>query len=47
MDIDDKHSMNIQKYDNTDFFYQRALIHSINLSVGILITTIMIFRIKK
>ena len=47
MDIENKHKMNMEKYDNTDYFYQRALLNSINLSVGILITAIMIFRMKK
>jgi hypothetical protein len=47
MNIDDKHNMNMQKNDNTNFFYQRTILNSLNLSVGILITAVMIFRMKK
>jgi len=47
MNIDDKHNMNMQKNDNTNLFYQRTILNSLNLSVGILITAVMIFRMKK
>jgi hypothetical protein len=47
MNTDDKHNMNMQKNDNTNFFYQRTILNSLNLTVGILITAVMIFRMKK
>ena len=47
MNIDDKHNMNMQNNDNTHFFYQRTVLNSLNLTVGILITAVMIFRMKK
>ncbi len=47
IDIYDKHNMNMQKNDNTNYLYQRAILNSLNLSVGILITAVMIFRMKK
>ena len=47
MNIDDKHNMNMQKNDNTSYLYQREILNSLNLSVGILITAVMIFRMQK
>ena len=47
MNIDDKHNMNMQKNNNMNYLYQRAILNSLNLSVGILITAVMIFRMKK
>ena len=32
MNIDDKHDMNMQKNDNTNFFYQRTILNSLNLT---------------
>jgi len=45
--IVDYHNMYVQKNDNIYYRYQRAIINSLNLSVGILITAVMIFRMKK
>jgi len=45
--IVDYHNMYVQKNDNIYYSYQRAIINSLNLSVGILITAVMIFRMKK
>ena len=41
-----KRNTNNTHLDNTQFFHQRALLQSVNLSVGILITAIMIFKMK-
>jgi len=41
-----KRSKNNQQLNDTQYFHQRALLQSVNLSVGILITAIMIFRMK-
>ena len=41
------HNMYVQKNDNIYYLYQRAMLNSLNLSVGILITAVMIFRMKK
>lgn len=41
-----KRGKNNQQLDDTYYFHQRALLQSVNLSVGILITAIMIFRMK-
>jgi len=46
-EVIEKHNEALQKNYDIDYFYQRALLDSFNLSVGILITTIMIFRINK
>ncbi len=46
-EVIEKHNEALQKNHDIDYFYQRALLDSFNLSVGILITTIMIFRINK
>jgi len=44
--IIEKHKEDMEHNDNTNFFYQRALLDSFNLSIGILITAIVIFRMK-
>ena len=41
-----KHNMDVSNYDSVNYFYQRALLDSFNLSIGILITAIMIFKQK-
>jgi|TARA_B110000467_G_C18177954_1_gene398910 hypothetical protein len=46
-EVIEQHNEALQKNNDIDYFYQRALLDSFNLSVGILITTIMIFRITK
>ena len=51
-DIDAKkqaanHNANLNHLENTRYFYQRSLLNAVNLSAGILIATIMIFRLKK
>ena len=40
------HKTSMVRLEHTSYFYQRALLDAINLSAGILITGIMIFRIK-
>ena len=37
---------NNTRLNDTRYFHQRALLQSLNLSVGILITAIMIFKLK-
>ena len=41
-----QHNTNMNHFENTYYFYQRALLEAMNLSVGILVTAIMIFRMK-
>jgi|SaaInlV_150m_DNA_3_1039698.scaffolds.fasta_scaffold156171_1 hypothetical protein len=41
------HNRNMKHIDNTHFFYKRAALDAFNLSAGILITVIMIFRLQK
>ena len=50
-DIDAKnqvenHGANMKHLENTEYFYSRSLLAAVNLSAGILITAIMIFRLK-
>lgn len=50
-DIDAKkqavnHDANMKQLENTEYFYNRSLLTAVNLSAGILITAIMIFRLK-
>jgi hypothetical protein len=40
------HDANMKKLENTEYFYSRSLLAAVNLSAGILITAIMIFRLK-
>jgi hypothetical protein len=46
-EVIETHNEALQKNNDIDYFYQRALLDSFNLSIGILITTIMIFRMNK
>lgn len=41
-----KRNTNNTRLNDTRYFHQRALLQSVNLSVGILITAIMIFKLK-
>ena len=41
-----KHNTDVGNYNYVDYFYQRALLDSFNLSIGILITAIFIFKQK-
>jgi len=41
-----KHDANLNHLENTRYFYQRSLLDAVNLSAGILIAAIMIFRLK-
>ena len=41
-----KHNRDVSNYNYVDYFYQRALLDSFNLSIGILITAIFIFKQK-
>ena len=41
-----KHDANLNHLENTRYFYQRALLDAVNLSAGILIAAIMIFKLK-
>jgi hypothetical protein len=50
-DIDATNQMNnhgakMKHLENTEYFYSRSLLAAVNLSAGILITAIMIFRMK-
>ena len=50
-DIDAKnqaenHGAKMKHLENTENFYSRSLLAAVNLSAGILITAIMIFRLK-
>jgi hypothetical protein len=40
------YNRNTTQYENTQYFYKRAVLDAFNLSAGILITGIMIFRLK-
>jgi hypothetical protein len=40
------HGTNMKHLENTEYFYSRSLLAAVNLSAGILITAIMIFRLK-
>ena len=42
-----KHGVNMKHLENTEYFYSRSLLAAVNLSAGILITAIIIFRMKK
>jgi hypothetical protein len=41
-----KHGVNMKNLEYTEYFYSRSLLAAVNLSAGILITAIMIFRLK-
>jgi hypothetical protein len=41
------YNRNIKHIDNTQYFFKRAALDAFNLSAGILITVIMIFRLQK
>ncbi len=41
-----KHDANMNHLENTRYFYQRALLDAVNLSAGIFIAAIMIFKLK-
>jgi len=41
-----KHDANLNHLENTRYFYQRALLDAVNLSAGIFIAAIMIFKLK-
>lgn len=40
------HGAKMKHLENTEYFYSRSLLAAVNLSAGILITAIMIFRLK-
>jgi len=40
------HNKNMNHFENTYYFNQRALLDAMNLSVGILVTGIMIYKMK-
>ena len=40
------HGANMKHLENTVYFYNRSLLAAVNLSAGILITALMIFRLK-
>jgi hypothetical protein len=42
-----KHGTNMKQLENAKYFYSRSLLAAVNLSAGILITAIIIFRMKK
>lgn len=42
----DNHGANMKQLEHTEYFYSRSLLAAVNLSAGILITAIMIFRMK-
>jgi hypothetical protein len=41
-----KHNTDVGNYKYVDYFYQRALLDSFNLSIGIFITAFFIFKQK-
>lgn len=41
-----KHGANMTHLKNTEYFYSRSLLAAVNLSAGILVTAIIIFRMK-
>ena len=41
-----KHGANMKQLENAEYFYSRSLLAAVNLSAGILITAIIIFRMK-
>jgi hypothetical protein len=46
-DIEEKHNTAAQLFKNVDYFYQRALLDSMNLSIGIFITLVMLYKMRK